>query len=1474
MSLRDVFACDCGSARPMTQTAAIPGVRAQGSARLQSTARRDTPVAQDPSSNGFCERESTIDQSVGGRRVTITTAAMSAHPTLNSRRHDPPAAREAIRRHVSYAKRLPIPDEEAYLFALRVAYLAYLLQPRQKRIQHVANTSKPIQRSSTSINDMVKDFSLIRDSKSTRFPHGFMAALDKRLENVLMGKEKGQEYSDALVKRTFGTFLNEFKNPTFRKSMEKDRRVEDLLLIFFSKATSELQKGKAPDEDSWKLMVDRHVALFVRLISSTLHSNDWTRDRPELSSRLKTLETKLLQHDQDLVDASQRGGGSGGQSIEVEVPRSYEVRDMPLVIRVARIFSKPTMQVQNDVNAHRNEWTEKAALRDLKEYQNHMMLDTGTTLGKSAFDLDEAFEVWRKGEFADLSQMMLAIIQSSPELAKSGSGASNLNDTARSVGGNGEPSYVFDQPVDMSGLNLGDSSSIPTNASQANFTFIPPDPRGYYRHILKTALKNDMSDDDTMAPDANGEIAIKLLSPQTSELLREMALRWRLPYVTRMVLFLDVIREEYQQGNVDLDHVEAVFIYTNEPPTEPKKGHRPTLSQPAQLSVFDRNRWPVADYALHKRILSSLHDALLRDLFDRFQLCYESKPPTIGLVMYMLDTHIYADPLFDRSQADLDAFANLLAAAIREKAQAKYQEILHKHIPDSAEEWEFYNVIQLGKGVVALCEKIQKRYRKNPEVMNVNPFTVLIEEMLPSFAEDAREIVSRTVELSKTSGEDVPIQDGFELYKELVKVRGFHAAALPGREFGFHIEGLLQDFVWRWIQATDSKLIDWVEGAVSQDDFQVRQDPAQKEAGESPSDDERHSQSPIDVYRICNQSIEQILKLEWDDDLQYAKFMTAMSKSIAKGVARYCELLESKFAKEMDRQTPEQEMRAQQTQREKWISAARDVWATGGKAGEKIEPFQFWPESFVKINDIEYATLQLDTLEKEVNVDAIVDVINKKDPPPPPNMRARHGQSKFMFTIKIVEAEDLKAGDMNGLSDPYVVLGDEYQKRLAKTRIVYGSLNPRWDESIDILTTGPLNVIATVWDWDVLGDHDCLGRTSLKLDPSHFNDYLPREYWLDLDTQGRVLVRVSMEGERDDIQFYFGKTFRTLKRTERDMTRKITDKLSAFIQQCLSRRTLKALTTQNTTYTASINTAKGYFSKISSQVAGRPLSTGTAAANTSAPSHTPVDAANALKPLLNYFDDNFAIMKQTLTDSAMIMVMTRLWKEVLVTIEGLLVPPLSDKVSAQKPLSQQEVDVVYRWSQILFDFFHAEDRDSAGNSVVEGVPMDVLKSPKYHDLQNLNFFYSESTQNLIRTSEAMASATSARQQQESQRLNHRLSAPAGSLHQPNMGIGLMGGRKSKSIMMSRNLGTMRKAKEEKRKEAQADPNDDMILRILRMRPEAEKYLKERSRQKERLAAAAAAEAIVRQSLLASRQAAVERAAAGSPFNRRWDTIRE
>lgn len=254
------------------------------------------------------------------------------------------------------------------------------------------------------------------------------------------------------------------------------------------------------------------------------------------------------------------------------------------------------------------------------------------------------------------------------------------------------------------------------------------------------------------------------------------------------------------------------------------------------------------------------------------------------------------------------------------------------------------------------------------------------------------------------------------------------------------------------------------------------------------------------------------------------------------------------------------------------------------------------------------------------------------------------------------------------------------------------------------------------------------------------------------------------------------------------------------------------------------------------------------------PVATPDQIENALTQLFAYFDENFAIMKQTLTEATMISVMTRLWKEVLMVIENLLVPPLSEKPSAHRPLTRKELDVVYRWLEMLFAFFNARDEES-GEQL--GVPAEVLKSPKWHELASLNFFYFEDTNSLIRESERMAAATAQRAQQAllSDQQQSRLSAPA-SLGQ-SLGASLGGAgafasmgtiRRGKSVMMSRNLGTMRKAKEAKRRDAQADPSDDMILRILRMRPEAAGYLKDRHRQKERQAATSAAALIVKNSV--------------------------
>jgi hypothetical protein len=558
-----------------------------------------------------------------------------------------------------------------------------------------------------------------------------MSALDKRLEGILIGRERMPEFNDPTVKRTFAVFLNVIKDPQFRKSMDKDRRVEDLLLIFFSNAHKELKKGKAQDDDSWKLMADRHVALFVRLISAILRDHDWARDRPELTSRLQTMEKKLLAHDQDLTS-----NGSSSSMIEVEVPRSYEVKDMPLVQVVSRIFNVSYAQVQSDITAHKSVWTEKEALQDLKLYQTNLSLNTKKTLNSDDFDTEEAYETWKKAEIPDLSQMMLAIMQSNPELAKSAPGGaipqfrpsatateSGYSDYSRTLSDQSDhaSSYVIDQPVDMSGLSLNDE--VPQD-NGPSYTFIPPDPRGTYRAVLNAALTYDLQDNELLPTDATAETpSIKLLSKDSAELLNEIGLRWRVPQFSRVILFLDIIREKYQNHEISLDTLDAAFNYTKEPPIDNKKSNR--ASQIVQTSLFDRTKWTMTDYALNTNILSTLHDELMRELFGLMLLIYDKSPPPLGPIMYILTHHIYDDPLFSKTPEDLDGFTNELHEALRIRAMEVYRDILAKEIPDSKEEWEFYHVIQLGKAVMKMCERIQKRYRRNPEIMGLVAFTTV-----------------------------------------------------------------------------------------------------------------------------------------------------------------------------------------------------------------------------------------------------------------------------------------------------------------------------------------------------------------------------------------------------------------------------------------------------------------------------------------------------------------------------------------------------------------------------------------------------------------------------------------------------------------------------------------------------------------------------------------------------------------------------
>lgn len=850
------------------------------------------------------------------------------------------SSKDIGRSRAQSAPQHPVDPDEARSFALRTAYLHYLLQPKAKRKQYVPAPKQPA-RAHTSVGQLVQDF-VSGNSSSIKLPHNFATALLDRVGGVLRGSEALPGYSDAAVKRSFAEAYTAFSEKTFRKTIEKERKFEPLVLIFYSAATKAAQKGKGADDesDSWKLLPDRHLAMFVRLAANVMKDQGHDRDRPELMSRLTDLESKLLRNDQDLVSNSTAGTGT---TIEVIVPLSYEVKDMPLVHTVASIFGMGLMEAQMILNEKRQVWTEEAALKDLKSYQTRLNANLPGTLSSHDFDVEDAFTEWKKSEATHLSQMMMDILTAKPELAKTKTGPIDQSmtsrptsmyendqayaDLSRVISDSSASSFAFDPSISLSSLAIGESSSIRA-VDETIYTFTPSNPRAFYKQILQQAMMFDQLHAD---PNNN----YQPLSQRSMDLLNELSVRWRIPQFSRLIVLLEAVANQFLEKEIGPEDLDTVFDIIKSPSPELKKP--PHIHQyNAPLTDFDPSRWTLHDFAAYQHTLQTLHDALLQELYDLLEGCYKAKPPNIGPVMFLLENHIGSDPNFSPRAEVMKDFKQLLSERLAQKATEIYHENMQKQIPERKEEWDFAHVVQLGKAVSKVCDRIRKRYKKTSTIMGVDPLSILVYEVFPKFEQDASAIIQIIMQGASESGQELEIQDGFELYKELKEIRDIHEEFLPKEPFAFNIEDLLVDFVWRWLKSAEARMADFVDQAIKQDQFQVRTDSPDQIAGDS----QRHSVSIIDMFMLFNQTVDQIFKLEWGNAEHHARFMTTLARNFSAGVGRYCETVDQQFAKEMDRPSA-QELAAQtQTTQEKWMQYAKDAWNNK----EKAEPFQFFPE--------------------------------------------------------------------------------------------------------------------------------------------------------------------------------------------------------------------------------------------------------------------------------------------------------------------------------------------------------------------------------------------------------------------------------------------------------------------------------------------------------------------------------------------------
>nr|QBH67539.1 C2 domain protein [Ustilago esculenta] len=1325
-------------------------------------------------------------------------------------------------------------DGDVYVFLLQVAYHAHLSQSRRDVKAKARESLSPYPTSSSSnasasassaskkasdptskadswmgfagLADMIRDVG--GSSKSARFPEKLIKRLNDRLELVAMGRDTN--FKEQSLRQTVGIFYGTFKEASFQKQMKENRKIEELILIFVTTAQASLKKRSVGDE--WKHELNNQVGQFVTIIRECLKTVSGVPR--ELTERLEGYSAKLAPTPNS-ASASSSGsaaassavtsgsnGYSGVKECMATTSASYSRRassastlpttsnplaESSMVRTVGALFSIELGQLSQDVEFVKKTCTEQAAMADLKQCVKNINLRQPWPGQKEHFASEEAFQRWRTQELSSLSQIMMEMCQNNPELLKStssdvpglsparptvsrpesysGAGASGTPSTENSAA---SASNTATPDAEFAGLSI----DLADDDAFASFVYIPPDPRAYYHRALEICIDYDL--EMIKHQPEEEEVSLSILSKSHVELLAECAQRWRLASPFLVTSNLEVIKAKYENGEVPLDCVSE------------------SLSSVMRiLSDVDFNNWMHAEQATLVKLYTSLFESFLRYLYETFQVIHSVETDEIRPYLVLIqDLHatgyVRRDKRLEAEPIALENHVEELKDAIRIMAIQEYtskttelfsQVVMNEVVP----------LVQLLDWLEKGAKRLDKRYPE-PVLGSVDPVSLLLEKQVPLFLDDLESMKQQVVDHATREHEPLAFEDIFTLYTRVKALLRMYSAFCPDADPTFSLTDWFEPHIRHWLINSEKKTAEWVHNAIANDRFT----PIESEGAV-------HSSSIDDLFGALQQPVDFILGLMWPDAHQNARFLTTLAKIVSRAVEQYCSRVEEMFMEEMFPRTAEDEDMTQK--QSAWMVKAKQTLA----GEKKVEPFHFQATSCVRLNNIESARVLLDKLYQKIDADKQAEIVKRHAPEVPDKRRS----DRFIFSIKIVLGENLQPiRDTSGSSriDSFVTLSDERGQKIAKTRTIYETSEPRWDEVFDVHVEQPMWLAATVWDRKLVGDHNLCGRAYLRLDPRYFGDFLSHELWMDLDTQGRLLMRVSMEGERDDILYHFGRGFRSLKRAESDMVRIIVDKISVFIRQCLSRSLLKTLVK-----TSGINLDKA-IGNVKALYASALASTNVNASMIppvepeGKPKNRPAQLTDheieaAIIPLLDYLDECLATLKGSLSEDEALLVLTKVWKEVLNIIEAILVPPLSDSPSNMNQLSDKEVDIVYKWLGFLKNYFNAYDAETG---VTHGVPLDVLQGAKYREILSYLLLHDQSTDELMMECVRGMQAKMRR-------------------------AGTQRRAKNKSVLQQRSLGTIKKRKQEKKEEdsdAAATGSLDMAMKLLRMRPGTGDFLQQ------------------------------------------------
>ncbi|KNE61510.1 hypothetical protein AMAG_06328 [Allomyces macrogynus ATCC 38327] len=643
-------------------------------------------------------------------------------------------------------------------------------------------------------------------------------------------------------------------------------------------------------------------------------------------------------------------------------------------------------------------------------------------------------------------------------------------------------------------VNLGKAELVIRSAAEPLFDD-KIDHEDAYRMLLEKCLDLD----NAYGMGQNGENTLSRLS---DALLYVYALRWGVSDASRFLMLVELLLPKYAKSSITLQPLFLAFQ---------------TVADADAAKAFVMSR---SEQARWVKLLTAM-ERIFRFNVINYRQVFPCNMPENELDQSLnVLRFIYGNTQFLAERPDIKAWDEELRTMVQIGAIQRFQ-ILHAlSTPVTAN--HFGRVLEMVKLLMDEITNERSYFAKSFQRHHLDHVETTLEIYL-KYVGLEMDYISQIGRRCWKEQKQLPSPLVFTLY-EMVKVVQEKVNPYPSLNDYIQVSSWFAPYVFLFLEMTGIKGKDIIINAIKLDDFTAV------------SDVVLHSSSVLDMFSFFHQTSDWLKKLQWPDEYFRAKFMMRLVRLYCSSVDLYGErvrlLIESTMAmltaKPPEPAGPVEATMAMLTARPPELAGTVEE-EEPDEAEVKAKREALKCKVCVQINNVETARAQLDDLMQAMDVDSLQQVLQSRSsasPTTPTSPTSPTGITGF-YEAKALVQFPLNPRVFGLTSAAYVALTN------AKTDVVVARLSIGQLTDVAIAAPGVEAMGVELHYANALADV-IVSKALVHVGPD-VEDCDWHELTADLTGLGKIAVRIKKCGEKDnDIEFYFLRTFRQLKRTIQD----------------------------------------------------------------------------------------------------------------------------------------------------------------------------------------------------------------------------------------------------------------------------------------------------------------------------------------------------